>query len=70
MFHCKKCQVTRQTQDHDGTYLVGREQEDIGARRVHLVTLTRMDGLLLHRLDLERLQFLIKHLTLEKTKQR
>ena len=42
--------------------LVGGEDEHVGARRVHLVRLARMDGLLLHRLDLERVQLLVEHL--------
>ena len=46
--------------------LVCREQEDVGAGRVHLVTLPRVNGLLLHSLDLERLQLLIEDLTLER----
>ena len=43
--------------------LVGREQEDVRARGVHLVTLSRMDGLLLHSLDLQGLHLLIEDLT-------
>ena len=43
--------------------LVGGEEEDIGAGRVHLVALTRVDRLLLDRLNLERLELLVKHLT-------
>ena len=46
------------------TYLVSREQEDIGARGVHLVTLSRLNSLLLNGLNLQRLQLLIKDLTL------
>ena len=46
------------------TYLVSREQEDIGAREVHLVTLSRVNSLLLNGLNLQRLQLLIKDLTL------
>lgn len=44
--------------------LVRGEQKNIGTRRVHLVTLTRVNRFLLHGLDLERLEFLIKDLTL------
>ena len=40
--------------------LVRREQQDVGAGRVHLVTLARVDGLLLHRLDVERVELLVK----------
>ncbi len=46
-------------------HLVCGEQEDICARRVHLVTLTRVDGLLLHRFDLEGFKLLVENLTLE-----
>ena len=42
--------------------LVRSEQQNVGARRVHLVALARMDGLLLHHLDLERIELLIEHL--------
>jgi hypothetical protein len=49
------------------TYLVCGEQEDVRARRVHLVTLTRMDGLLLHSFNLERFKLLVENLTLEVT---
>lgn len=38
--------------------LVRREQQDVGAAAVHLVRLTRVDGLLLHRLNLQRIQLL------------
>ena len=38
--------------------LVGGEQQDVGAGGVHLVRLARVDGLLLHRLDLKRVQLL------------
>jgi hypothetical protein len=44
--------------------LVRGEKKDVGARGVHLVTLSRMNGLLLHSLDLKGLQFLIEDLTL------
>lgn len=47
------------------TYLIRREQKDICAGGVHLVTLTRMNGLLLHSLDLQRLELLIENLTLK-----
>ena len=43
--------------------LGGGEEEDIGARRVHLVTLTLVDCLLLEGLDLKRLELLVEHLT-------
>mmetsp|Transcript_12178 Transcript_12178/g.50989 ORF Transcript_12178/g.50989 Transcript_12178/m.50989 type:complete len:398 (+) Transcript_12178:2351-3544(+) len=42
--------------------LVRREQKDVRARRVHLVRLARVDGFLLHRLNLQRVQLLVKHL--------
>jgi hypothetical protein len=41
---------------------VGCEEEDVRAGRVHLVRLAWMNGLLLHRLDLQRVQLLVKHL--------
>lgn len=44
--------------------LVGREQKDVSARRVHLVTLSRMDGLLLDSLYLQWFELLIEHLAL------
>jgi hypothetical protein len=44
--------------------LVCGEKKDVGARGVHLVTLSGMDGLLLHRLDLKGFEFLIENLTL------
>jgi hypothetical protein len=48
-------------------YLVCGEQEDVRARRVHLVTLTWMDGLLLHGFYLKRFKLLVENLTLEIT---
>ena len=42
--------------------LVRREQHHIGARRVHLVRLSRVDGLLLHGLNLQRVELLVEHL--------
>ncbi len=42
--------------------LVGCEQQDVCTGGVHLVRLPRMDGLLLHRLDLESVQLLVKDL--------
>ena len=48
--------------------LVRREQEDVGAGRVHLVTLTRVNSLLLDSLNLEWLEFLVEHLTLGMTR--
>jgi hypothetical protein len=39
------------------------EQKDIGTRRVHLVTLSGMDGLLLHGLNTESLELLVEDLT-------
>lgn len=42
--------------------LVRGEEEDVGAGRVHLVRLPGVDGLLLHRLDLQSVQLLIEHL--------
>ena len=58
--------ITRTNKEHP-TYLVVREQENIGAKRVHLVTLTRMDSFLLYSLELQWLQILIEHLTLEES---
>jgi hypothetical protein len=43
--------------------LVAGEEKDIRRRRVHLVRLSRVDRLLLDRLDLQRLHLLIKDLT-------
>mmetsp|Transcript_27245 Transcript_27245/g.46261 ORF Transcript_27245/g.46261 Transcript_27245/m.46261 type:complete len:283 (+) Transcript_27245:2730-3578(+) len=42
--------------------LVGGEEEDVGARRVHFVGLARVDGLFLDGLDLQRVQFLVEDL--------
>mmetsp|Transcript_19228 Transcript_19228/g.59304 ORF Transcript_19228/g.59304 Transcript_19228/m.59304 type:complete len:391 (-) Transcript_19228:3185-4357(-) len=42
--------------------LVRRKQQDVRARGVHLVTLARVDGLLLHVLDLEGVELLVEHL--------
>ena len=42
--------------------LVRREEQDVGAGTVHLVGLAGMDGLLLHRLNLQGVQLLVKHL--------
>lgn len=39
------------------------EEQDVGARRVHLVGFTRMNRLFLDSLDLQRLELLIEHLT-------
>jgi len=39
-----------------------RKQEDVGAGGVHLVRFARVDGLLLHRLDLQGVQLLVEHL--------
>jgi hypothetical protein len=46
------------------TDLVRREEQDVRTRRVHLVTLTRVDGLLLYGFDLKRLQLLVEDLAL------
>jgi hypothetical protein len=43
--------------------LVGREEEDVRGGRVHLVRLSRVDRLLLNRLDLEGLELLVEDLT-------
>lgn len=42
--------------------LVRGEEQDVRAGGVHLVRLARVDGLLLHRLDLQRVQLLVEHL--------
>ena len=42
--------------------LVGGKEQDVGARRVHLVRLARVDRLLLHRLDLQHVELLVKDL--------
>lgn len=42
--------------------LVRSEEQDVGTGRVHLVRLPGVDGLLLHSLNLQSIQFLIKHL--------
>jgi hypothetical protein len=46
---------------------VRREEKDVGARRVHLVTFARMNGFLLDGLDLKWFKFLIENLTLDST---
>ena len=43
--------------------LVAGEEEDVGAGAVHLVRLPRMDRFLLDRLDAERHELLVEHLT-------
>ena len=48
-------------------HLICGEQEYVRARRVHLVTLTGMDCLLLHGFDLERFELLVEDLTLKVT---
>ena len=48
--------------------LVRREKENVGTGRVRLVTLTRVDGLLLDGLNLEWLEFWVEHLTLGMTR--
>ena len=47
--------------------LVGGKEEDVGTRAVHLVALARMNGLLLHRVDLQSVQLVVKHLLNEVT---
>ena len=42
--------------------LVRSKQQDVGARRVHLVALAGMDGLLLDSLDLQGVELLVEHL--------
>mmetsp|Transcript_9904 Transcript_9904/g.16651 ORF Transcript_9904/g.16651 Transcript_9904/m.16651 type:complete len:467 (+) Transcript_9904:1679-3079(+) len=42
--------------------LVLGEEQDVGAAGVHLVRLARVDRLLLHRLDLQRVQLHVEHL--------
>ena len=42
--------------------LVGGEEEDVSAGAVHLVGLPWMNGLLLHRFNLQGIQLLVKHL--------
>eukprot|EP00964_Phaeocystis_antarctica_P078146 scaffold48598_cov65-Phaeocystis_antarctica.AAC.1 len=42
--------------------LVRGEEQNVGAARVHLVRLARVDGLLLHGLDLERVELLVENL--------
>ena len=46
--------------------LVCSKQQDISTGAVHLVRLTRMNGFFLHCLYLKGIQFLIKHLQIEK----
>ena len=41
---------------------VGGKEQDVCAGRVHFVGLARMDGLLLHSLNLQRVQLLVKYL--------
>ena len=47
--------------------LGGGEEEDVGARAVHLVRLSRMDRLLLNSLDSDGVQLLIEHLQTQET---
>lgn len=42
--------------------LVGGKQQHVRTRRVHLVGFTRVNGFFLDSLDLQCVQFLIKHL--------
>ena len=51
-------------------YFICREQKNICARRIHLVTLTRVDRLFLDCLDLKGLELLIEDLTLDKNQER
>jgi hypothetical protein len=46
-----------------GLPLESCEQNDVSARRVHLVTFSGMNGLFLHSVNLQTLQFHIEHLT-------
>ena len=62
MFHYASSQICPRSITGDCTHLVRREEEDIGTGRIHLVTLTRVNCLLLHSLDLQWLQLLVKHL--------
>jgi hypothetical protein len=47
------------------TDLISGEKKNVCARRVHLVTLTRMNSLLLYSLDLQGFKLLIEDLTLD-----
>ena len=42
--------------------LVRREQDKVGTTAIHLVGFARVDRLLLHALDLQRIQLLVEHL--------
>jgi len=53
------------TESNYPLYLVCREEKNIGTGGVHLVTLTRVNGLLLNRFDLKGFELLIKYLTLK-----
>lgn len=53
--------VVQQRRLGDGP-LVRREEESVGAGRVHLVRLAGVDGFLLHVLDVQRVQLLIEDL--------
>ena len=55
----------RSEPEREAILTVCGEQEDVRARRVHLVTLMRMDSLLLHGFDLKRFKLLVKDLTLK-----
>ena len=68
MFHCTKKMSEDQHNEMLKLYLVRREEQYIRARRVHLVTLTRVNSLLLDSLNLEWLEFLVEHLTLGMTR--
>ncbi len=55
----------RSEPEREAILTVCGEQEDVHARRVHLVTLTRMESLLLHGFDLKRFKLLVEDLTLK-----
>lgn len=59
--------VSKQRRPRD-VPLVGCEEQDVGTGGVHLVGLPGVDGLLLHSLNLQSIQFLIKHLTAKTNK--
>ena len=55
----------RSEPEREAILIVCGEQEDVRARRVHLVTLMRMDSLLLHGFDLKWFKLLVEDLTLK-----
>jgi hypothetical protein len=49
-------------------YLVSRKEQNVCARGVHLIALTRVNGFFLHGFNLQGFKFLIENLTLAMVK--